>query len=77
MGYRRSESGDYASAYSVAGSIYSAAGEGSAKSGGKEFVVILDFIGNYKNNFMIPIALSGDRTYNKDNIRRYMLEGGR
>lgn len=24
-----------------------------------------------------PIALSGDRTYNKDNIRRYIMEGGR
>ena len=52
-------------------------GRGLRKAEGKEFVVILDFIGNYKNNFMIPIALSGDRTYNKDNIRRYMLEGGR
>ena len=26
---------------------------------------------------MIPIALSGDRSYNKDNIRRYVTEGGR
>ena len=52
-------------------------GRGLRKSEGKEFVVILDFIGNYTNNFMIPIALSGDRTYNKDNIRRYMLEGNR
>jgi hypothetical protein len=26
---------------------------------------------------MIPIALSGDRTYNKDNIRRYVAEGSR
>jgi hypothetical protein len=26
---------------------------------------------------MIPIALSGDRSYNKDNIRRYVLEGNR
>lgn len=25
----------------------------------------------------IPIALSGDRSYNKDNIRRYVTEGGR
>ena len=47
------------------------------KSQDKEYVVILDFIGNYKNNFMIPIALSGDRTYNKDNIRRYVMEGER
>lgn len=34
-------------------------------------------MGIYNNNFMIPIALSGDRTYNKDNIRRYIMEGGR
>jgi hypothetical protein len=26
---------------------------------------------------MIPIALSGDRSFNKDNIRRYVAEGGR
>lgn len=52
-------------------------GRGLRKSEGKEFVVILDFIGNYANNFMIPIALSGDRTYNKDNMRRYVIEGNR
>ena len=50
-------------------------GRGLRKYDDKDFVVILDFIGNYKNNFMIPIALSGDRTYNKDNIRRYVTEG--
>ena len=52
-------------------------GRGLRKTEDKEYVVILDFIGNYKNNFMIPIALSGDRSYNKDNLRRYILEGGR
>lgn len=52
-------------------------GRGLRKAENKEYVVILDFIGNYKNNFMIPIALSGDKTYNKDNIRRYVLEGER
>lgn len=52
-------------------------GRGLRKADGKEYVVILDFIGNYNNNFMIPIALSGDRSYNKDNIRRYIMEGGR
>lgn len=52
-------------------------GRGLRKANGKEYVVVLDFIGNYNNNFMIPIALSGDRTYNKDNIRRYIMEGGR
>ena len=52
-------------------------GRGLRKAEGKQYVVILDFIGNYNNNFMIPIALSGDRTYNKDNYRRYIVEGGR
>ena len=50
-------------------------GRGLRKADDKDFVIILDFIANYKNNFMIPIALSGDRTYNKDNIRRYVTEG--
>ena len=52
-------------------------GRGLRKAEDKEFVVVLDFIGNYTNNFMIPIALSGDRSYNKDNIRRYIREGER
>jgi superfamily II DNA or RNA helicase len=52
-------------------------GRGLRKTNNKEYVVILDFIGNYKNNFMIPIALSGDRSYNKDNIRQYVIEGER
>ncbi len=52
-------------------------GRGLRKADNKDFVVVLDFIGNYKNNFLIPIALSGDRSYNKDNIRRYVMEGDR
>lgn len=50
-------------------------GRGLRKAEGKEFVVILDFIGNYNNNFMIPIALSGDRSYNPDAIRKYVISG--
>ncbi|MDE6890416.1 MAG: DEAD/DEAH box helicase [Lachnospiraceae bacterium] len=50
-------------------------GRGLRKSEGKEYVVVLDFIGNYTNNFMIPVALSGDRTYNADTIRRYVISG--
>lgn len=50
-------------------------GRGLRKAEGKEFVIVLDFIGNYQNNYMIPIALSGDRTGNKDNIRRSLMEG--
>ncbi|WP_105310040.1 DUF3427 domain-containing protein [Dorea sp. Marseille-P4042] len=52
-------------------------GRGLRKAENKVYVVVLDFIGNYRNNFMIPIALSGDRSYNKDNIRRYVTGGGR
>ena len=50
-------------------------GRGLRKAEGKEYVVILDFIGNYTNNFMIPVALSGDRTYNADVIRKYVISG--
>lgn len=52
-------------------------GRGLRKYPQKDYVVILDFIGNYQNNFMIPIALSGDTSYNKDNIRHYIAEGNR
>ncbi|MEG2288430.1 MAG: DEAD/DEAH box helicase [Clostridium sp.] len=52
-------------------------GRGLRKCEDKEFVVIIDFIGNYEKNFLIPIALSGDNTYNKDNIRKYIMEGTR
>lgn len=41
----------------------------------KEFTLVLDFIGNYQQNFLIPMALSGDRTYNKDTLRRVVKEG--
>ncbi|MDY4959424.1 MAG: DUF3427 domain-containing protein [Lentihominibacter sp.] len=50
-------------------------GRGLRKAKGKEYVVILDFIGNYNKNFMIPIALSGDRSYNADTIRKYIISG--
>ncbi|MCQ2971337.1 MAG: DEAD/DEAH box helicase [archaeon] len=52
-------------------------GRGLRKYENKEYVVIIDFIGNYKNNFMIPIALSGDRSYDKDKIRKYLMEGNK
>lgn len=52
-------------------------GRGLRKCHDKEYVVVIDFIGNYAKNFLIPIALSGDRTYNKDTIRRYIGEGNR
>ncbi len=35
-------------------------GRGLRKAPGKEYVVVIDFIGNYANNYLIPIALFGD-----------------
>lgn len=45
-------------------------GRGLRKHPHKNFVTIIDFIGNYKNNYLIPIALYGDQSFNKDNYRR-------
>ena len=52
-------------------------GRGLRLHDGKDYVLVLDFIGNYKKSYLIPIALSGDRTYNKDNLRRFIQEGNR
>lgn len=49
-------------------------GRGLRKHNSKDFVTIIDFIGNYKNNYLIPVALSGDKSQNKDNIRRHTSE---
>ncbi|WP_342507324.1 DEAD/DEAH box helicase [Sporosarcina sp. FSL K6-2383] len=46
-------------------------GRGLRKHDSKSYVTIIDFIGNYKNNYLIPVALSGDQSLNKDNIRRH------
>ncbi|MFL2077591.1 DUF3427 domain-containing protein [Marinilactibacillus psychrotolerans] len=45
-------------------------GRGLRKHESKEFVNVIDFIGNYKNNYMIPMALSGDVSRNKNNLRK-------
>ncbi len=50
-------------------------GRGLRKAEGKDFVVVLDFIGNYDNNYLISVALSGDNSYNKDNMRRFTSAG--
>lgn len=50
-------------------------GRGLRKAEGKDYALVLDFIGNYQQNFFVPIALSGDRTYNKDNLRAIINEG--
>ncbi|MFK7812166.1 MAG: DUF3427 domain-containing protein [Maribacter sp.] len=50
-------------------------GRGLRKTDGKYYLTIIDFIGNYKNNYLIPIALYGDTSFNKDRIRKLISEG--
>jgi len=50
-------------------------GRGLRKFKNKEYVVVLDFIGNYENNFLIPIALSGNKEFNKDYLRKFIQNG--
>ncbi|MDO6598808.1 DUF3427 domain-containing protein [Tenacibaculum sp. 1_MG-2023] len=52
-------------------------GRGLRKTEGKDYVTIIDFIGNYNNNYLIPIALYGDTSYNKDSLRKLISEGSR
>ena len=52
-------------------------GRGLRKVDGKDYVTVIDFIGNYENNYLIPIALYGDTSYNKDSLRKLITEGSR
>lgn len=50
-------------------------GRGLRKIDNKDYLTVIDFIGNYKNNFLVPIALYGDTSYNKDTIRKLLSSG--
>lgn len=50
-------------------------GRGLRKTEGKEYLTVIDFIGNYNNNFLVPIALYGDSSYNKDTVRKLISSG--
>jgi len=52
-------------------------GRGLRKVEGKGYLTVIDFIGNYTNNYLIPIALFGDTSYNKDKLRKLLSEGSR
>lgn len=52
-------------------------GRGLRKIDGKGYLTVIDFIGNYENNYLIPLALYGDTSYNKDSLRKLMTEGSR
>ncbi len=49
-------------------------GRGLRKAAGKDHLVVIDFIGNYTNNYLIPIALFGNTSLNKDSIRRSIID---
>lgn len=48
-------------------------GRGLRKARGKDHLRVIDFIGNYTNNYLIPIALLGDSSLNKDVIRQKLI----
>lgn len=48
-------------------------GRGLRKSNNKDYVTIIDFIGNYKNNYLIPIALTGNTSMNKNDIKEQFI----
>lgn len=48
-------------------------GRGLRKAEGKEYLVVIDFIGNYTNNYLIPIALFGDNSLNKESLRKNLV----
>lgn len=48
-------------------------GRGLRLNPAKEYLVVIDFIGNYANNYMIPIALFGDDSLNKESLRKNLV----
>ena len=48
-------------------------GRGLRNAPGKEYLVVIDFIGNYANNYLIPIALFGDDSLNKESLRKNLI----
>jgi len=50
-------------------------GRGLRKYCDKEFVVVLDFIGNYEKNYCIPMALASDKSFNRETIRKTVSDG--
>lgn len=48
-------------------------GRGLRKTQNKQYLTVIDFIANYKNSYLIPVALYGDTSYNKDNLRKLLV----
>jgi len=49
-------------------------GRGLRLAEGKDYVVVVDFIGNYESNFLIPIALFGSESLNKEELVEQVQE---
>lgn len=49
-------------------------GRGLRKAAGKDYLVVIDFIGNYANNYLVPVALFGDTSLSKDSVRQSLIE---
>ncbi|MCX8211304.1 MAG: DEAD/DEAH box helicase [Lewinella sp.] len=52
-------------------------GRGLRKHPDKDYLTVIDFIGNYQNNYLVPVALYGDNSYNKDVLRKLITSGSR
>lgn len=48
-------------------------GRGLRKAENKEYLTVIDFIANYKNSYLVPVALYGDTSFNKDNLRKLLV----
>lgn len=50
-------------------------GRGLRKHGEKEFLTVLDFIGNHNKTFLIALALNGSRYYDKESLKVAVATG--
>ncbi len=50
-------------------------GRGLRKLDSKSYLTVIDFIGNHTNNYLIPIALYGDTSFDKDKLRKLLSDG--
>lgn len=50
-------------------------GRGLRKAENKEFLTVLDFIGNHQSNFLLAIALHGSKVYDKDSLKTSVEKG--
>lgn len=48
-------------------------GRGLRKTENKQYLTVVDFIANYKNSFLVPVALYGDTSFKKDNLRKLLV----